>query len=579
MYVKYAKIYIVLVFLLTTISLSASNIVQGNDSTNKKTKEINQLIDNISFALNDSQFNNDSLSHLLKYALKLTQNEDQSKNKTIVYLHYSFFYWRNQIKDSAFEYLKHAELIAQQHGYINLLSFIYNQRSLFYRDLGYYHLRADELMKARAQASKMNDSSLIFIMNLNLGNLYLNLSDYTSAKYYFNSLLQLEGNDSLYKAISFQSFATIYEAEQSYDSALHYIDSALMFFPIKYESDINTCKLMRVSLLIQNQRKSEALNEFEGINKSVLVKDQRKWWYYQLVKFEVAYNRKDYTYFSKHFITFLDKYEKQSYVDYYLMERIILLASQALYQQKQYLEAMTMMQRYSDYRNKTLVKNNTKYINELKYKYQNVKNQNTINSLMNENLKLHIKNRNKAWMLVTVVLIIIIVFNLIFYKKKNLEQKLTITELEKKNLNKKLNAVNNKIITESLIAKKTNTFLRQLVTDLETIQKDTDDKKKHIVNKNIKKIKRMYQSTKKEKLNVQLESANEEYFKKLLVLNDSLTPTELNMCVFLRINLNTKEVCEITNQSRRTVEGVRYRIRQKLNLEARENLVKFLMNI
>lgn len=59
----------------------------------------------------------------------------------------------------------------------------------------------------------------------------------------------------------------------------------------------------------------------------------------------------------------------------------------------------------------------------------------------------------------------------------------------------------------------------------------------------------------------------------------SLTPKDIKLCVYLKMNLSSKEIAPMMNISFRGVELHRYRLRKKLNLTQDENLSKFLLSI
>jgi DNA-binding CsgD family transcriptional regulator len=59
----------------------------------------------------------------------------------------------------------------------------------------------------------------------------------------------------------------------------------------------------------------------------------------------------------------------------------------------------------------------------------------------------------------------------------------------------------------------------------------------------------------------------------------ALTPNELKLSAYLRMNLSTKEVAQLMNISVRGVEISRYRLRKKLELPTETNLFNFLMSI
>jgi len=58
-----------------------------------------------------------------------------------------------------------------------------------------------------------------------------------------------------------------------------------------------------------------------------------------------------------------------------------------------------------------------------------------------------------------------------------------------------------------------------------------------------------------------------------------LTPKDLKMCAYLRINLSTKEIAPLLNISVRGVEISRYRLRKKLGIDKDTNLIEFMLDI
>ena len=58
-----------------------------------------------------------------------------------------------------------------------------------------------------------------------------------------------------------------------------------------------------------------------------------------------------------------------------------------------------------------------------------------------------------------------------------------------------------------------------------------------------------------------------------------LSPTDLKLCAYLRLNLSSKEIAQILNISLKGVEVSRYRIRKKLNLPTETNLYDFLIEV
>ena len=69
------------------------------------------------------------------------------------------------------------------------------------------------------------------------------------------------------------------------------------------------------------------------------------------------------------------------------------------------------------------------------------------------------------------------------------------------------------------------------------------------------------------------------FFKNLMNHYPDLTPGDLKLCAYLKMNLSSKEIASLLNISTRGVEIRRYRLRKKLNLEHDKNLVEFLMEL
>jgi DNA-binding CsgD family transcriptional regulator len=72
--------------------------------------------------------------------------------------------------------------------------------------------------------------------------------------------------------------------------------------------------------------------------------------------------------------------------------------------------------------------------------------------------------------------------------------------------------------------------------------------------------------------------AHETFFRRLKNEYPKLTPSDLRLCAFLRINLTSKEIAPLLGISVRGVENHRYRVRKKLNLPADTDLTEFILS-
>jgi DNA-binding CsgD family transcriptional regulator len=61
--------------------------------------------------------------------------------------------------------------------------------------------------------------------------------------------------------------------------------------------------------------------------------------------------------------------------------------------------------------------------------------------------------------------------------------------------------------------------------------------------------------------------------------HNNITPNELKLCTYLRMNLSTKEIAQLMNISVRGIEISRYRLRKKLGIATEISLFDYLINL
>ena len=74
------------------------------------------------------------------------------------------------------------------------------------------------------------------------------------------------------------------------------------------------------------------------------------------------------------------------------------------------------------------------------------------------------------------------------------------------------------------------------------------------------------------------ESVHEEFLRRLKSDYPQLTPRELKLCAYLRLNISSKEIASLMNISTRGIEISRYRLRKKLSLDHDANLTDFIIS-
>lgn len=73
------------------------------------------------------------------------------------------------------------------------------------------------------------------------------------------------------------------------------------------------------------------------------------------------------------------------------------------------------------------------------------------------------------------------------------------------------------------------------------------------------------------------DDVHQDFISRLKDQHPDLSPRELRLCAYLKMNLTTKEIAPLMNISIRGVEIGRYRLRKKLELERDDNLIDYLL--
>jgi DNA-binding CsgD family transcriptional regulator/ribosomal protein S20 len=74
-------------------------------------------------------------------------------------------------------------------------------------------------------------------------------------------------------------------------------------------------------------------------------------------------------------------------------------------------------------------------------------------------------------------------------------------------------------------------------------------------------------------------NADKDFLKKIKEIHPKLTPNDLRLCAYLRLNLSSKEIASLLNISSKSVEIKRYRLRKRMNLEHKTNLISYILSV
>ena len=170
--------------------------------------------------------------------------------------------------------------------------------------------------------------------------------------------------------------------------------------------------------------------------------------------------------------------------------------------------------------------------------------------------------------------------------EKELEEQKRAAEKEVDSLkNEKLEAEmkhkNQELATSTYHIIEKNKFLNSLKQEISSLSQSA---KSEFVEKELKKLSRKIDRDIQNEENWEVfdryfDEVHQEFQSRLRKLHPELTPGELRLCAYLRMNISTKEIAPLMNISVRGVEISRYRLRKKLKLDRTDNLTDYIMNI
>jgi DNA-binding CsgD family transcriptional regulator/ligand-binding sensor domain-containing protein len=159
---------------------------------------------------------------------------------------------------------------------------------------------------------------------------------------------------------------------------------------------------------------------------------------------------------------------------------------------------------------------------------------------------------------------------------KELENEQQLMKLRNEQLSLDVDNKNRELAVSTMSLNSKNELLAFIKEELKkNTQNDSNNIKSVIstINKNI---------TEEDSWNVfkeAFDNADKDFLKRIKQLHPLLTPNDLRLCAYLRLNLSSKEIAPLFNISVRSVEIKRYRLRKKMDLQHENGLVEYILAV
>ncbi|WP_233265981.1 helix-turn-helix transcriptional regulator [Formosa sp. L2A11] len=163
-------------------------------------------------------------------------------------------------------------------------------------------------------------------------------------------------------------------------------------------------------------------------------------------------------------------------------------------------------------------------------------------------------------------------------REKTLENEKEIIELKNESLQREIKLKSKQLANNAMALVKKNETLQEIKKDLMVNKEGFNSH--YSFKKLLKKLDNsIVLKDEWEVFENNFSQVHDEFFETLKAKHSKLTPKDLKICAYIKMNLSSKEIAPLMNISSRGVETHRYRLKKKLDLENDISVADYLLNL
>ncbi|MDD3742235.1 MAG: tetratricopeptide repeat protein [Lentimicrobiaceae bacterium] len=569
-------LFVILLSIYSFKPINAQSTLNSNniDSVLRTIKEPEKKVDKIIEFLNNPE--NQYLKNADTFAIRayhIAENSHYSEGKIDAMLFISNRDFRISNYKKAMELAQKSKQLSEDMSYGKGLAQSLSMIGTIYSELGDYDNSSRFFIKSLKLFENLHDQVGISHSLGNIGMGFCNQQDYKKALDYLNKALAIATKLNSPASIKrqFNNIAVVYGDIGKYDTAIVFLQKALEI-NIKLGDKIGQGRnLMNIGYDLMNKSQyNDALNYFEQA--IILFTESGNLLHMAecYTNFGFCYELKGQTDLGiEYFKKALSLAEKGSYyrILYTVsreLDHLYALRNDTVNAYKYVvLEKISNDSLYAAQKQKLLSKLELQYTYEKK-EFQRQLAQQTKNTVM-----------------------LIIIFSLIsglvilglIFSRHRLKSKFVV--LEKEKIESELDIKNRELSVNLISLIKKNEMLAEISDKLLSFeQNEKGSETKEAINKISREIRNSTNDKMFNEFSMRFQEVHAGFYDKLLKSYPDLTQNELKLCAFLRLNMSTKDIAELTGQLPPTIDRARYRLRKKLGLPGSDtNLVIFLSQL
>lgn len=167
------------------------------------------------------------------------------------------------------------------------------------------------------------------------------------------------------------------------------------------------------------------------------------------------------------------------------------------------------------------------------------------------------------------------------YQREALISEKEIIRLRNEKLRGKMIHRDKELANQTMNIIQKNKFMGKLKSELKKLQEDSNNASiKSRISLIINRIDKEFDNKKQNELfETYFDEVHEDFFHRLSEKYPTLTPREMKLCAYIKMNISSKEIATLLNISVRGVEISRYRLRKKMNVDRTTNLSALIAGI
>ncbi len=190
-----------------------------------------------------------------------------------------------------------------------------------------------------------------------------------------------------------------------------------------------------------------------------------------------------------------------------------------------------------------------------------------------------LRQKQKYTLLLSLSGIICLILLILYVIKKNKINKSIILK-EKENLELLSQQKQRELTTNLQFTHDRNRFIQYINERIEDILKMTDQSAEKELKKLQSKLKLTeYNDQEWKRIKVHFEQIHPSFFDHLSKNYPKLSNNDLRICAYIKMRLTTKEIANLMYLQPRSIQSTKYRIKKKMNLSEKEDLIEIINNV